>query len=105
MRGAWRLAVITEHHTRKTNQKPVEDPIAVAYWPPDTHHVRRIVKDGFASPNEGFLFFGDDWAYRSASRARWKIPKASECSNLLTDQTVPQAMSPTGAELTNGPSW
>lgn len=74
--------VITEHHTRKENQTPVADPVAVAYWPPDTHHVRRIVRDG-AAYNEGFVFGGNDWApfgvaYRSL------VPKKSECTNLIT---------------------
>jgi hypothetical protein len=74
--------VITEAHTRKTNQTPVADPVALAYWPPDTHHVRRIVRDGKAY-NEGFVFGGDGWApfgisYRSLT------PRAEECTNLLT---------------------
>lgn len=73
--------VITEHHTRKTMQTPVEDPVCVAYWPPDTHHVRRIVKDG-ACYNEGFVFGGDDWAPFGISY-RALVPKATECSNLL----------------------
>lgn len=73
--------VITEHHTRKTNQTRVEDPVCVAYWPPDTHHVRRIVKDGYCY-NEGFVFGGDDWAPFGISY-RALVPKASECTNLL----------------------
>ncbi len=74
--------VITEHHTRKVNQTPVEDPIAVAYWPPDTHHVRRIVRNG-AAYNEGFVFGGNDWAPFGISY-RALVPRASECTNLLT---------------------
>lgn len=74
--------VITEHHTRKANQTPVEDPIAVAYWPPDTHHVRRIVRDG-AAYNEGFVFGGSDWAPFGISY-RSLVPKATECTNLIT---------------------
>jgi hypothetical protein len=56
--------------------------VAIAWWPPDTHHARRIVKDGFAY-NEGFVFGGDDWKPFGIS---WKalIPKASECANLIT---------------------
>jgi hypothetical protein len=73
--------IITEHHTKKVGQTPVEDPVAVAYWPPDTHHVRRIVKDG-ACYNEGFVFGGDDWAPFGISY-RSLVPKASECGNLL----------------------
>jgi len=74
--------VITEHHTRKENQTPVEDPVAVAYWPPDTHHVRRIIRIG-AAYNEGFVFGGNDWAPFGISY-RSLVPKASECTNLIT---------------------
>ena len=74
--------VITEHNTRKDILIVVEDPVGIAYWPPDVHHVRRIVRDGKAY-NEGFVFGGDNWKpfqipYRSL------IPKRSECRNILT---------------------
>ncbi len=74
--------VITEHHTRGEGATEVPDPVGVAYWPPDTHHVRRIVQRGKAY-NEGFVFGGDDWvpfgiSYRSL------VPKAEECTNLIT---------------------
>jgi hypothetical protein len=74
--------VITEHHTRRDNEKRIEDPVALAWWPPDTHHARRIVKDGFAY-NEGFVFGGDDWRPFGIS---WNalIPKSVECTNLIT---------------------
>jgi hypothetical protein len=74
--------VITEHHTKKSGATPVEDPVGVAYWPPDTHHVRRIVRDG-AAYNEGFVFGGDDWGPFGISY-RALVPKASEATNLLT---------------------
>lgn len=74
--------VITEHHTRRDNQKRVEGPVAIAWWPPDTHHARRIVKDGWAY-NEGFVFGGDDWRPFGIS-FRALIPKSSECTNLVT---------------------
>jgi hypothetical protein len=85
VRDARRLAsdyVITEHHTRRSNQPAVSDPVAIACWPPDTHHVRRIIKDG-AAYNEGFVFGGDDWgafpiSYRSL------LPRPADCTNLLT---------------------
>jgi hypothetical protein len=74
--------VITEHHTRRDNEMRVEDPVAIAWWPPDLHHARRIVKDGCAY-NEGFIFGGDDWRPFGIS---WKalIPKLTECDNLIT---------------------
>jgi hypothetical protein len=74
--------VITEAHTRKENPTPVPDSVGIAYWPPDTHHVRRIVKDGFAY-NEGFVFGGSDWGPFGISY-RALVPKKSECENLLT---------------------
>ena len=74
--------VITEHHTRKDKPTNVPDPVAVAYWPPDVHSVRRIVKDGCAY-NEGFVFGGNTWrSFGSSYRAL--VPKATECTNLLT---------------------
>ncbi len=74
--------VITQHHTSRDTPEITQDPVAIAWWPPDTHHARRIVKDGSAY-NEGFVFGGDDWRPFLVS---WKalIPKASECTNLIT---------------------
>ncbi|GAB3958440.1 hypothetical protein GCM10028805_52770 [Spirosoma harenae] len=74
--------VITEHHVRKDNPPPVPDPVAVAYWPPDIHSVRRIVKDGYAY-NEGSVFRDNTWQPFGISY-RALVPKASECTNLLT---------------------
>ena len=78
--------VVTEHHVKKKDPIPVEDPVCIAYWPTDVHSVRRIVKDGFAY-NEGFVFGGSYWqplpvSYRSL------VPKRSECTNLLTPTCV-----------------
>jgi hypothetical protein len=74
--------VITEQHTQRENETWVTDPVAIAWWPPDTHHARRIVKDGYAY-NEGFVFGGDDWRPFGVS---WRalVPKVSECTNLVT---------------------
>jgi len=77
--------VITEADVR--GKVVAEDSIGVAYWPPDMHHARRIVKDGKAY-NEGFVFGGDDWtpfpiSYRAIT------PRRVECENLL----VPAAIS------------
>jgi hypothetical protein len=74
--------VITEAHTRRAGQRSVADPIALAFWPPDTHHVRRIVRDGKAY-NEGFVFGGTDWAPFGVSY-RALVPRAAECTNLIT---------------------
>jgi len=80
--------VITEQHTRRTDPTPVTDAIALAYWPPDTHSVRRIVRDA-AAYNEGFVFGGRDWAPFGISY-RALVPRAGECENLLTP-TCPSA--------------
>lgn len=74
--------VLIEQHGTKTSTLPVEDPVALVWWPHDLHNARRIVKDGFAW-NEGAVFGGTNWIpfgvpYRSL------YPKASECDNLLT---------------------
>jgi len=75
--------VITEHHILTPDPIPVEDPVGVAFWPPDVHSVRRIVKDGYAY-NEGFVFepYGN-WRPLPISY-RALIPKRKECTNLLT---------------------
>ncbi len=74
--------VITEHHTRRSNPVTAEDPVAVAYWPPDLHSARRIVKDGYAY-NEGFVFGGNSWRPFGISY-RALVPGGNECTNLLT---------------------
>jgi hypothetical protein len=74
--------VLTEHHTRRKEQIPVHDPVCLSYWPPDTHHVRRIIRDG-AAYNEGFVFGGDDWAAFGISYQSL-VPRRNECTNLIT---------------------
>ncbi|NND06999.1 MAG: FAD-dependent oxidoreductase [Saprospiraceae bacterium] len=89
IRSARRLVsacIITQHHTERSRQVRTEDPVAIAFWPPDTHHARRIVRDGYAY-NEGFVFGGDDWRPFGIS---WRacIPKKTACTNLLTPTCV-----------------
>jgi len=74
--------VITEKTFRKTDAEVVPDPIAVAYWPPDVHSVRRIVRNGFAY-NEGFVFSGNGWQPFGISY-RALVPKKMQSTNLLT---------------------
>ncbi|GAB3985553.1 hypothetical protein GCM10028807_01050 [Spirosoma daeguense] len=74
--------VITEHHVKKDKPTPVEDPVAMAYWPPDVHNVRTMVRDGYAY-NEGFVFGGHEWQPLPISY-RALVPKASQCTNLLS---------------------
>lgn len=78
--------VLTEHHTRRINPAAVADPIAVAFWPTDTHSVRRIVRDG-AAYNEGFVFDDNNWGPFGVSY-RSLIPKCREATNLLTPTCV-----------------
>ncbi|KAI5477375.1 hypothetical protein MNV49_006441 [Pseudohyphozyma bogoriensis] len=75
--------VVTEHTASRDDGEPeVEDPIALAYWPTDTHCVRRIVRDGIVH-NEGFIFKdGHHWRPFGISY-RCMIPKRSEASNVL----------------------
>ncbi|KAL1872980.1 hypothetical protein Daus18300_004121 [Diaporthe australafricana] len=59
------------------------DPVAVAYWPTDTHSVRRILRDGRVH-NEGFIFKdGHRWrpfgiAYRAL------LPRREEARNFIS---------------------
>jgi len=73
--------VMTEHHTRRINSAPVADPVAVAFWPTDTHSVRRIVRDG-AAYNEGFVFDDNNWGPFGISY-RALTPRRIEATNLL----------------------
>lgn len=80
--------IITEADLTQGNPKVAEDPVALAFWPPDMHHARRIVKDGQVW-NEGFVF-GSDIQWRPFGISYRAIrPKANECTNLL----VPSALS------------
>ncbi|KAJ3545925.1 hypothetical protein NM208_g2265 [Fusarium decemcellulare] len=76
--------IITEATaSRDVGEPQVEDPVAVAYWPTDTHSVRRILRDGKVH-NEGFIFKdGHKWrpfgvAYRAL------VPKRTDASNFIT---------------------
>ena len=74
--------VITESHTRRLNPVAVPDPVAVAFWPTDTHSVRRIVRNG-AAYNEGFVFDDGNWGPFGVS-FRALMPRRSQASNLLS---------------------
>lgn len=74
--------VMTEHHTRKDTLIKIPEPVGVAYWPPDVHHVRRIIKEGSVY-NEGFVFGGENWKPFSISYQSL-VPKKEECTNLMT---------------------
>ncbi|RSM08147.1 hypothetical protein CEP52_004873 [Fusarium oligoseptatum] len=76
--------VITEATaSRDVGEPQVDDPVAVAYWPTDTHSVRRILRDDKVH-NEGFIFKdGHKWrpfgvAYRAL------VPNRTDGSNFIT---------------------
>lgn len=75
--------IITEATASQQGAPQVPDPVAVAYWPTDTHSVRRILRDGRVH-NEGFIFKdGHRWrpfgiAYRAL------VPRRTEATNFIT---------------------
>tara|TARA_R110002049_G_scaffold46057_8_gene134333 strand:+ start:2943 stop:4580 length:1638 start_codon:yes stop_codon:yes gene_type:complete len=76
--------VITEHNVDIKVKDTVSDPIAIAWWPPDVHHARRIVKDGKAY-NEGFTHVENDGTWKPFKISfQATVPKKDECSNVLT---------------------
>lgn len=76
--------VVTEHTASEENgEPPVHDPVAIAFWPTDTHSVRRIVKDEKVY-NEGFIFKdGHRWRPFGISY-RALVPKLDQAENLMT---------------------
>ncbi|WP_339710612.1 FAD-dependent oxidoreductase [Cyclobacterium amurskyense] len=76
--------VITEHNVDIKVKDTVSDPIAIAWWPPDVHHARRIVKDGKAY-NEGFTHVENDGTWKPFKISfQATVPKKDECINVLT---------------------
>ena len=76
--------VITEYQTKVNTPDTVSDPVAIAWWPPDMHHARRIVKDGYAY-NEGFTHVGGNRNWKPFSISyQATVPKKEECANILT---------------------
>ncbi|WP_339923925.1 FAD-dependent oxidoreductase [uncultured Cyclobacterium sp.] len=76
--------VITEYNTDINNKDTISDPVAIAWWPPDMHHARRIVKDGKAY-NEGFTHVENDNSWKPFKISfQSSVPKKEECVNLLT---------------------
>lgn len=76
--------IITEATaSRDGGSEPVKDAIAVAYWPTDTHSVRRILRDGKVH-NEGFIFKdGHKWRPFGISY-RALVPKREQAVNFIT---------------------
>jgi hypothetical protein len=77
--------VLTEAQLRKANPEPVNDSVGMIWWPPDFHSARCLVKDGRVW-NEGAVFNVSkepDWI-PCGIPYRCLVPKASECTNLLS---------------------
>jgi hypothetical protein len=77
--------VLTEAHLSKANPEPVRDSVGLIWWPPDFHSARCLVKDGLVW-NEGAVFNVSkepDWIPCGISY-RCLVPKAAECTNLLS---------------------
>lgn len=77
--------VLTEAHVRKADPEPIEDSVGLIWWPPDLHHARRIARDGRVW-NEGAVFDESkepDWI-PCGIPYRCLVPKAAECTNLLS---------------------
>lgn len=78
--------VLTENHIKDKDAVPVADPVALVFWPPDLHAVRRVWHNGDIY-NEGAVFGGQWWKpfgipYKSL------VPKKSEAANLLTPTCI-----------------
>jgi ribulose 1,5-bisphosphate synthetase/thiazole synthase len=76
--------VITQNNASINHPDTISDPVAIAWWPPDMHHARRIVKNGYAY-NEGFTHVegNKNWKpFRISYQAI--VPKKNECTNIIT---------------------
>ena len=77
--------VLTEAHLRIVATLPIDDSVGLIWWPPDLHSARRLVKHDRVW-NEGAVFNASahpDWI-PCAIPYRALLPRASECTNLLT---------------------
>ncbi|WP_081652439.1 FAD-dependent oxidoreductase [Cyclobacterium qasimii] len=80
--------VITEHNVDIKVKDTVSDPVGIAWWPPDVHHARRIVKNGKAY-NEGFTHVENDGTWKPFKISfQATVPKKEECINLLTPTSL-----------------
>ncbi len=76
--------IITEENTNINTLDTVSDPVAIAWWPPDMHHARRIVKDGYAY-NEGFTRVGGNKNWKPFKISyKATVPKKGESINIIT---------------------
>ena len=77
--------VLTEAPLRKVNPESVNESVGLIWWPPDFHSARCLVKDGRVW-NEGAVFNVSkepDWI-PCGIPYRCLVPKAAECTNLLS---------------------
>jgi hypothetical protein len=77
--------VLTEAQLRQANPEPVNDSVGMIWWPPDFHSARCLVKNDRVW-NEGAVFNVSkepDWI-PCGIPYRCLVPKAAECTNLLS---------------------
>mgnify|MGYP001627192238 CR=1 FL=1 len=77
--------VLTEAHLRRANPEPVSDSVGLIWWPPDFHSARRLARGGRVW-HEGAVFNVSkqpDWI-PCGIPYRCLVPKARECTNLLS---------------------
>ena len=82
--------VITQHSGQVPGEPDVPDGCAVAYWPPDTHHARRIIIDG-AVKNEGFILREPGFKWRPFPISYRAITPLKEHATNLITPTCPSA--------------
>ncbi|KAJ0416379.1 FAD dependent oxidoreductase-domain-containing protein [Aspergillus carlsbadensis] len=76
----------SEHEDPNSSLSTESEPeaVAVAYWPTDTHCVRRVVRNGLAH-NEGFVFKEHDHKWKPFGISyRALVPKRAEGVNVLS---------------------
>lgn len=80
--------IITQATTSRDSQEAqVDDPVAVAFWPPDTHCARRVVRNGTVY-NEGFIF-REPHPWRPFGIAyRALVPTSAEACNVITSTCI-----------------
>jgi lysophospholipase L1-like esterase len=75
--------VMNQQHC--TGHEVAEDPVGLAAYSMDSHHVQRVAKDGMVK-NEGDVQIGVKSPYPVSYRSL--VPKRGECSNLLVPWSI-----------------
>ncbi|KAL4791570.1 FAD dependent oxidoreductase-domain-containing protein [Aspergillus venezuelensis] len=78
--------IITQHTASEDGEGEDQDPfpVAIAYWPTDTHCARRVVRNGLAH-NEGFVFKEKHHQWKPFGISyRALVPRRDEARNVLS---------------------